>query len=364
MTLLTLADQLTGSALLPPSASANAPTQDWLFYFIWYLSVFFFVLIVAMMVFFAFKYRRKHPDQQPTGSATHSTALELAWTLPPLVIVMFIFWVGLAGFMDIANPYANATVINVRSQKWSWSFAYPLPNGGTFDDDQLHVPVNRPVELVLNSTDVIHSLFIPAFRVKRDVVPGRYNHVWFKPTQAGEYPLYCAEYCGTRHSEMVTRVIVHAPGEYEQWLANASRSAFEELPDDLYQQWRAITGQADFTAFKSKLAAMSKELAEKAEKLKPPFVIGEEIVKKKNCMQCHSTDGSPLSAPTWKGLWMRNVSLETGPPVAADENYIRESILDPAAKIVSGYKPQMPTFQGQITDKQIDAIIAYIKTLK
>ena len=207
----------------------------------------------------------------------------------------------------------------VTAQKWSWQFTYP--NGYT--DENLHVPVDRPIRLVMQSQDVIHSLYVPAFRIKRDVVPGRYNKAWFEATVPGEYQIFCAEYCGTGHSDMLAKAIVHRPGEFESWLRKAS----------------------DF------LSTMTPEEG------------GRKLYKIHGCGQCHSTDGSPLTGPTFQGIFGHQVSLAGGGTVKVDENYIRESILNPAAKVVAGFEPVMPTFQGRLEDKEITAVIQYINSL-
>jgi cytochrome c oxidase subunit 2 len=358
----TLAQNAPAKLLMPEQASTNAPSQDWLFYFIWYLSVFWFVLIIALMVIFAIRYRRRNPEQQPASNVSHSTVLEIAWSVPLLGVVLFIFWLGLGGFVQISNPYANALPIQVRAYKWNWEFTYP--NGYT--DSELHVPVDRPVELVISSDDVIHSLFIPAFRVKKDAVPDRRNQAWFEATKPGTYPIYCTEYCGTQHSTMLSRVTVHPPGEYEVWLANASKALFEDLPDELYQQWREVDSAEQFEQFKQTVREQaSEELAAQVEDLKPPFVLGEELYTRKGCQQCHSVEpGVRLSGPTWHGVWGETHAMVDGSEVRVDAEYIRESIRYPGAKIRATYQNQMPAYnEDQLSPREVDAIIAYIRTL-
>ena len=199
-----------GSLWMPPPVSTVAGHVDWLFYFILGVSTFFFLLIVALMVLFVVRYRRRE-GQGAEVSPSHNTALEVIWTVIPIVVVIVIFIFGFKGFLDMATPPANAYEIQVEAQKWSWSFTYP----SGYVDSNLHVPVNRPVKLVMRSADVIHSLYVPAFRIKRDVVPGRYATAWFEATEPGEYDLFCAEYCGTSHSDMLAHVVVHPPGEFE-----------------------------------------------------------------------------------------------------------------------------------------------------
>ncbi|HET9887305.1 MAG TPA: cytochrome c oxidase subunit II [bacterium] len=304
--------------LLPAEKSTLAPGIDTLFYFVCWVSLFFFVLILGLLVFFLTKYRRR-PGHEAQETAHHSTPLELVWSGIPLILMMAIFVMGFHGFLDLHTPPDNCYEIQANGQKWSWTFTYP--NG--YSDSELHAPVDVPVRLTLSSQDVIHSLFVPDFRIKRDVVPGRYSIAWFQATESGESPLYCAEYCGTGHSEMNTKVVIHEPGEFEKWLEKAS----------------------DFI------------------KTMPPEEAGKLVYQKRGCAQCHSLDGSPGIAPTFKGLFGKQEHLQSGTRTV-DENYIRESILQPTAEIVVGFDPVMPTFQGRIKDPEIDVLIAYLKTLK
>ena len=307
-----------GSFWMPPQAATAARQVDPAFAFIYWVSVFFFVLIVALMVYFVLRYRRRREGEAVRGGVTHNTALELTWSAVPLVLVVIMFYMGFRGFLDIINPPANAMQVHVLGQKWLWSFTYP--NGHI--DTELHAPVDTPVELILSSNDVIHSFYVPAFRIKRDAVPGRYNRIWFEATQPGEYLALCAEYCGTQHSDMLARVVVHEPGEFRAWLDEAS------------------------DPFKTRT------LAE----------VGALLVMKR-CAGCHSVDGSAHVGPTLKGSYGRDTQFADGTRGVADDNYIRESILYPQRKIVAGYDPVMPTFKGQLNDREILAIIEYTKEL-
>lgn len=307
-----------GSFWMPPGASTVARHVDWLFNFILAISVFFFLLIVVVMTLFVIRYRRR-AGADAQDSAKHNTALELTWTIIPVILVAVIFFFGFTGYLDMSTAPANAYEILVDGQKWSWSFTYP--NG--YVDSNLHVPVNRPVRLVMTSADVIHSLYVPAFRIKQDVVPGRYSKAWFEATAPGEYDLFCAEYCGTSHSGMVALVVVHPPGEFETWLDNASNF----------------------------LETMS------------PVDAGRKLFQVRGCLQCHSVDGSAKVGPSLLGVYGRSEAMADGSTVAADENYLRESILEPMAKVVAGYEPVMPTYQGRLKDAEITAVIEYLKTL-
>ncbi len=303
---------------MPPQVSTTASGVDWLFYFILGISVFFFVLIVALMVLFVVRYRRRG-NQRAEPSPHHNMALEVTWTAIPVVLVVIIFFFGFKGFLDMATPPANAYEVLVQGQKWKWTFTYP--NG--YVDENLHVPVSRPVRLVMSSADVIHSLYVPAFRVKQDVVPGRYAKAWFEATEPGEYDLFCAEYCGTSHSDMIAHVVVHPPGEFEQWLEKASNF----------------------------LDTMS------------PVEAGRKLYQVRGCQQCHSVDGSAKTGPSLLGVFGHSQRLADGTTVLADENYIRESILEPQAKVVAGFEPVMPTYQGRLSDAEIGAIIEFLKSL-
>jgi cytochrome c oxidase subunit 2 len=307
-----------GSFWMPPQVSTVAHHVDWLFSFILGISVFFFLLIVVLMVVFIIRYRRRE-GVEAEASPSHNMALELTWTIIPLVLVVVIFFFGFKGFLDMATPPANSYEILVDGQKWNWTFSYP--NG--YSDSNLHVPVDRPIRLVMSSADVIHSLYVPAFRIKADVVPGRYSKVWFEATEPGEYELFCAEYCGTSHSDMIAQVVVHPVGEFETWLEDASNF----------------------------LETMS------------PVDAGRKLYQIRGCQQCHSVDGTAKTGPTLLGVFGHSQSLADGSSIIADENYIRESILEPAARVVAGYEPVMPTYQGRIKDEEIIAIIEYLKSL-
>jgi cytochrome c oxidase subunit II len=307
-----------GSIWMPVQASRQSITVDWLFYFILAVASFFFLLIVGLMVFFIIRFRAR-PGHVAQKTPSKSMALEITWTAVPILVVLTIFLFGFKGFIDLATAPANAYEILVTAYKWSWAFTYP--NGHV--DENLHVPVDRPVRLVLSSEDVIHSLYIPAFRIKKDCVPGRYNKTWFQATRTGEYDLFCAEYCGTKHSDMIAKVVVHEPEEFKKWLEEAAN-------------WAA--------------------------KL-PPAEAGKKLFTARGCTQCHSVDGTGVIGPTLKDVFGATVIFKDQSRTVADENYVRESILNPQAKIVAGYEAVMPTYQGRLKDQEITAIIEYIKTL-
>ncbi|HEY3500295.1 MAG TPA: cytochrome c oxidase subunit II [Polyangiaceae bacterium] len=309
----------TPDVWMPLDASVTAADIDWLYMLMVWLSVVFAAGIFAAMVYFVWKYkaphRRKNTHAEP--SSDHNTTLEITWSIIPLFIVIALFVWGFKGFVNLRTPPKGAMEIQVTGQKWKWLFEYP--HGA---EDALHVPVDRPVRVVLHSVDVLHSLFIPNFRVKMDAVPGRYTDLWFQATKVGEFPIFCAEYCGTSHSDMITRVVVHEPGGYEKWLDEMKRKS-EDMP-----------------------------LPE----------LGKLVYEKQGCAVCHSIDGTPRIGPTWKGLFGKQESFVDGSSLTADENYLRESITDPTAKVVVNYPPSMPL--TKLSDRQITGVIEYIKTLK
>jgi cytochrome c oxidase subunit 2 len=306
------------SVWMPPEGSTTAHEVDWLFWFIFWIASFFFAVIVVLMVLFVVRYRAR-PGHKEQETAHHNVPLEITWTVIPLILVIIIFWIGFKSYMDMSTPPPTAYEIQVTAQQWQWWFKYP--NG--WQDQELHAPKGIPVKLVMTSQDVIHSLYIPAFRLKKDVVPGRYTIAWFEADQTGEYYLFCAEYCGMEHSGMITRVIIQEPQDYLDWLSNAE-SFYDEMP---------------------------------------PVEAGEQMLGKYGCVQCHHTDGSVGTGPHLNDVFGSQVRLADGSTVGADENYIRNSILDPGSQVVSGFQPVMPTFQGKIKDKEIDWIIAYLKSI-
>ncbi len=308
----------SGSSWLPVSASTMTEPVDDLFQGILWISTFFFVGILLTMALFIFKYRAGE-GREAERTATHSLPLELTWSIIPLLIVIGIFYVGFTGFMEMVNPPTDSFQVLVTAQKWKWSFTYP---SGYVSED-LHVPLGKPVSLVMSSEDVIHSLFIPAFRIKQDVVTGRYTKVWFQATKAGKYDLFCTEYCGTNHSGMRAKVIVEPFTAFDAWLEEAALAEGKGSPVDY----------------------------------------GRLLVEKKGCVQCHTTDGTPKLAPTFKGLFGHEVVLQGGEKVLVDENYVRQSMLDPASQVVAGFNPIMPPYQGRLKEKEVTALIEFIKSL-
>jgi len=301
--------------LFPTQASTQAGQVDALYFFLVAVTAFFSLLIAALIVFFSIRYRHeRHPvPHQIEGS----TALELTWTLIPLGIAMVIFVWGAAVYFYQTRPPRGAMEIYAIGKQWMWKFQHVE---GQREINQLHVPVGRDVKMVMTSQDVIHSFFVPAFRVKADVLPGRYTQTWFRATTPGRYHLFCTEYCGTQHSGMIGEVVVMEPAAYEAWLAGGS-------------------GEGSLASN------------------------GQKLFQELGCATCHRSD-TQGRGPNLVGVFGKQVLLEDGRTVGADETYVRESILNPAAKIVSGFKPIMPTFEGQVSEEGLVALVAYIKTLK
>ena len=301
--------------LFPQQASTMAPRVDALFFFLIALSLFFGLLIAFLIVYFAVKYRRR-PGYERGVSIDASIALEIFWTAVPFGITMVLFFWGASIFLDQTQPPVGAIDIAVVGRQWMWKLQHPE---GQREIDELHVPVGRPVKLTMTSEDVIHSFFVPEFRMKMDVVPGRYTTAWFEATKEGEYPIRCSQYCGAQHSGMLGRVIAMTPADYQQWLGGGA------------------TGVSAAQA-------------------------GQNLFQRLGCATCHKSEGGS-QGPSLAGLFGKTVKLQDGKSAVADEGYIRESILDPQAKIVAGFQPVMPTFKGLVSEEGILQLIAYIKSL-
>jgi cytochrome c oxidase subunit 2 len=302
--------------LFPPTASTVAVEMDLLYLFITAVCAFFAILVVAVIAFFTIKYRRRTPDA--VGADIHgSLMLELTWTFIPFVLSMVMFGWGASLFFRLASPPANAMELFVVGKQWMWKVQHPE---GVREINEMHVPIGRPVRVTLGSEDVLHDYFIPAFRVKMDAVPGKVTTLWFEATEVGTYHIFCAEYCGTKHSGMIGQVIVMTPQDYEAWLAG---------------------GRSTGTAVQN----------------------GERLFTDLACVTCHKPDATGRG-PSLLGVYGSTVTLSDGRKVVADENYLRESIMNSQAKVVAGYQGIMPTFQGMVTEENLLQLIAYIKTLK
>ncbi len=350
--LMTSAPVTPADFWLPEGASTFAPQVDFAFQFVAWISYFFFVLVVGLMIFFAIKYRQKGREAYARGPS-HHTMLELGWTIIPTILCVFMFWFGFRGFIDLRTPPQNSYQIDLTAQKWAFNFRYPT--GAASADQNLYIPVGRPVKLVMRSEDVLHAAFIPAFRVKHDIVPGRYSTLWFQSDHVTEgwndsdplkqkfHHFFCAEYCGKGHSGMYAKIFVLPQADFDLWLEKQGRWMDDLKGDELWQ----VAG---------------------------PKLFGR-------CASCHSLNGSAGTGPSWQGLWARasggagsDGKLDNGRETYTSligpgkkfenpESYVRNSILNPGDHIVVPYGNVMPTFRGQLNDLAIDAIIGMMKNL-
>lgn len=325
---------------LPAQMSTAAEVTDRMYYLIYWMSVAFFVVIVGLMVYWSYKYRRRPGHKaEPTG---HALALEIGWTVAPLFVIAGLFHWGFKGFMHLAVAPADAMEVRVNAKQWGWEFVYP----GGETDNELHVPVGKPVKLILTSADVLHAFYSPGLRVKRDAVPGMFTTLWFQGTTVGKDDIFCAEYCGGKSRD-----------------ASGNELPFDKMTGHWsMHSWVHIETQENYDKYIRKMGDKCPPAPQPcAETTLVEW--GKELHVKKACVSCHTVDGTKTVGPTWKGLYGKKEDTSAG-PVTVDENYLRESILDPNAKVVTGFSPSMPTYKGQIKDREIDAIISYMKSIK
>jgi cytochrome c oxidase subunit 2 len=301
---------------LPEQAASFAGEVDALFLFILTVTGLVAIGIWVVLLYFGVRYRRRSDADRPK-EIYGSLALELTWTLIPLALMAVMFVWGAKVFFQLNRPPDDAMTVSVVGKRWMWKIQHPT---GHREVNELHVPMGRAVKLVITSEDTIHSFFVPAFRIKKDAVPGRYNMAWFRATKVGTYHLFCAEYCGTEHSKMIGRVVVQSPEDYQTWLAGGPP------PES-------------------------------------PAALGEQLFTELACINCHQPD-SAGRGPVLEGIFGREILLSTGETVGADEAYVRESIVNPAARVVAGYQPVMPPYQGVVSEEQVIALIAYIESLQ
>jgi cytochrome c oxidase subunit 2 len=300
---------------LPEAASALAPEIDSLFNFVTIASAILLVIVTAAMLWFVYRYRRRNPAERP-APVSESRVLEISWIVIPTILVLLVFNWGFKSFVEQKTMPPSAYDIQVQAQSWNWLFEYP--NGVT--SDTLVVPANQPVKTTMSSQDVTHSFFVPAFRVKQDVLPNRYTSVWFEATERGTYDLFCTEYCGRNHSEMNATVKVVSRERFDQWLEESSMPEDIPLPD-----------------------------------------LGERLYTQQGCQGCHSLDGSDMVGPTWEGLYGKtDHQMADGSTVTVDENYLRESILQSGAKIVQGYQNVMPSY-ANLSEREVSGLVEFIK---
>jgi cytochrome c oxidase subunit 2 len=299
----------------PPAASSIANGVDQLYLFLTGITIFFSVLIFSIIFYFMLKYRRKSPGQ--TGASTHtSMALELTWTIIPSLICVVLFVWASSLYVRNGRPPASSTEIFVIGKQWMWHLQHPE---GPREINELHVPLGVPVKLTMTSQDVIHDFYIPAFRVKKDVLPGRYSQIWFQPTETGTFHLFCAQYCGTNHSEMVGWIYVMSPTDYASWLAGGEKT------ESMAQQ-------------------------------------GERLFSQFGCGNCHSPEAG-TRAPSLAGIYGKPEKTQSGETRIVDEALIRQAIYTPNSVHLPNYQQIMPTYQGQIDEEQMLQLIAYVKSL-
>jgi cytochrome c oxidase subunit 2 len=301
--------------LFPVQASSVAASVDHLVYFLLAVSVFFAVGIFLSIFYFAVRYRRRSESELPVP-AEGAMTLEILWSVIPFGLTMIIFAWGASVFFTISRPPDDAQQIYVIGKQWMWKVQHME---GQREINELHIPVGQAVKLTMTSEDVIHDFFVPAFRTKADVVPGRYTTTWFKPTKAGKYHLFCSQYCGTNHYAMIGWIYAMEPQDYQTWLSGGTSGSLASSGEKLFQ-----------------------DLA---------------------CINCHHLIGAPGRGPDLRNQFGAQVDLADGSHVKFDEEYVRESILNPSAKIVKGYQPIMPTFQGLVTEENVLQLIEYIKSL-
>lgn len=328
-------------------ASTFAESSDGLFMFIFWVSVFFFALVMGLVMYFTVRYRRR-PGVSQERSPAHNTPMEVTWTVLPCFLLLIMFVWGFKGFIEMQVSPVKGEEILVTAQRWNWSVTYDngAGAGGDFvniadkDVPIIRVPAGKPVNLLMTSIDVIHSFYVPDFRIKQDVFPNRYGTIWFEATsepvaqtdpETGEllghwvdHTVFCAEYCGDSHSQMLGVIRVMPEAEFIEWKAKA----------------------ADIFGVEMR-----------------PSEVGATLYRAKGCNACHTVDGAAGTGPTWQGMYGTERTFNKAAAVVADENYLRESILEPAAKISAGFPNQMNSYQGLVTDKELFAIISYIKSL-
>ncbi|HVW77494.1 MAG TPA: cytochrome c oxidase subunit II [Alloacidobacterium sp.] len=309
-----LVNWLTHFALFPPEASGIAPYTDSLYFFLVLISLVGMTVVVLLVVLFSVLYRK---ERNPEATQIEgSTLLEATWTIIPLALFMVTFVWGALLYFRIYNPPTNAMNIYIVGKQWMWKAEHP---GGQHEINALHVPVNRPVQLTMISQDVFHSFSIPAFRVKREVIPGRYSTVWFEATKVGSYHLFCTQYCGTLHSQMIGEIVVMSPEDYEKWTNGSTSGA---------------------------------SLAQ----------TGERLFASLGCSSCHSGNAD-AHGPSLAQVYGSKVQMANGSFATVDDAFLRDSILNPTMHQIAGYAPIMPTYQGQVSEEGLIDLVEYIKNL-
>jgi len=321
-----------------PQASTFAANVDLVYNLIYWFSWISFIIVIALMAYFVVKYPRKSVDinKTPFIDGHHPTEIAVCFVL--FVIVMIFFALGWKDYANMLNVPKNAMEVNVTGKQWMWEFEY---TNGRKMLNELVLPKDRPIKMVMTSNDVLHSFYIPNFRVKQDVVPNTYTKLWFQATSLGEQPLYCAEYCGTSHSAMLGKIKIVEGAEYDKW-------------QSLWEVEQRLGMNHTEAAVAPAPGAPALSPAEK----------GQKLFADKGCMACHSTTSAALVGPALNGIFGHEVEMSDGTKTTVDENYIRQSLTEPQAQLVKGFAPVMPTFKGTLSDDEIGNLIAYIKSLK
>jgi cytochrome c oxidase subunit 2 len=326
---------------LPEQASTYAAEVDHLHYFVIGVTMLGSLGVFSVALYFVLRYRRR-PGDGPTPRVKGSVWMEAGIIVSILTLFIGIWIVGFKQFLRMQDPPDDAMPVYVTGKQWMWKFAYPQ---GPSSVGVLYVPANRPVKLIITSRDVIHSFYVPAFRMKKDAVPGRYTLAWFEANRVGTFPIRCAQYCGARHSGMLGDVVVLDPADFQRWISAPGSPVSQAIPGANADE---LGGRPTFTAT-DREALVSR---------------GERAAADYGCLRCHTIDGTPHIGPTWTGLFGKTELLQGGLTVHVDEAYITESMMDPMAKMVVGYQPVMPSYLGRIEPGETAAIIEFIKTLE
>ena len=301
---------------MPEGASTVAAEVDGLFYFVTWASAVLFAGVIGAMIYLAVRYRRRHEREVPE-IVVPNKLIEISWIVVPTILVLILFNWGFKLYIKMGIAPPDSYEIVVRGSQWKWDFEYP---DGTTTTNEVHVPIDRPVRFKMSSIDVLHSLFVPAFRVKQDVLPDRYTYIWFQATKQDTFQVYCTEYCGTAHSGMLASLVAESQDKFETWLKSAGAAEDVPLPQ-----------------------------------------LGANLYEQQMCIQCHTIDGNPGIGPTFQGLYGKTETMDDGSTVQVDDNYLRESILEPGAKVVQGYQNIMPAAYGSMNERQIAGLIAFIQ---
>ena len=309
-----------GSFWFPKPASDIAGSLEGLYGFILLVSIILFIGIISVTGYFIYKYIQTKQNLTAEKQVAHNDKLEVAWTVIPFLLVCVVFVWGYKDYLTLSIPPAQAKEIRVTGKKWFWQFNYPREGIQTLGE--LVVPIGQPIKLIMSSTDVLHSFYVPNMKIKRDVLPNKYTTLWFEPNREGTFHVFCTEYCGDGHSKMLATLKVVSFEAYQNWIQEGKDAANEDIP-----------------------------LLE----------LGQKLYVSKACNTCHSLDGSPNVGPTWQNVYGKKRQLVDGQSVTVDENYLRESIVNPVAKVAANFQPVMPSYAGLLSDREIDALIEFIK---